>query len=168
MPISFLKSIFKIGKENETPTISHEDIREEPFVVSRVGEIRGSKRPIVDEYGQSNYEELSDITLKPGNYYAIYIVPNEIEDVGEYVYNGLMRIKPYGSNIEKANSLFFTCVKKCRDLVMQGDKLQIGIKEELHRYKFRPVAKGGKRTRKTFRKRRSRKNKRNRKTKVRK
>ena len=160
MPIS-LFNYFKKEKDKENVTPSRnaisEDVREEPFVVSRVGEIRGYKWTTVDEYGQPSYEILSDITLIPGNLYAIYIVPNQMEDIGEYVYNGLTRVKPFGSNIEKANSLIFTCVNNCKDMVIQGDFLQIGIKEELHRYKFKSVAKGGRRKRKTFRKRRSRK-----------
>jgi hypothetical protein len=138
------------------------EVSSEPFVVPRVGEIRGYATPTFDEYGQPGHEELSDITLVPGNHYAIYIVPNEIDNVGEYRYNGLKRVKVVGSQIEKSNALYFTCMKNCEDLVSSGDELEIGIKEELHRYKFKPVAKGGNRKRKTIRKRRSRKSRRNR------
>jgi hypothetical protein len=160
MPISFLKKFTdKLKKDKENVPSHGQDIRKEPFVVPRVGEIRGYIKQTVDEYGQPSYEELSDIVLKPDNYYAIYIVPDEITDVGEYVYNGLIRVKPLGSNIEKVNSLIFTCMKNCRDMVMQGDKLEIGI-NELNSYRFNPVAKGGKRRLRTIRKHRSRKSRR--------
>lgn len=164
MPISFLKKITdKFKKDKENVSSHGQDIRKEPFVVPRVGEIRGYIKQTVDEYGQPSYEELSDIVLKPDNYYAIYIVPDEITDVGEYVYNGLIRIKPLGSNIEKVNSLIFTCVKKCGDMVMKDDKLEIGI-NELRNYKFNPVAKGGKRHLRATRKHRSKKSRRARRT----
>ena len=155
-----MSSFFNFFKKSQSQSPSLKQTREiiaEPYVANRNGYIHGI--PDSDESGvgitTTGHIHQSSITLIPGEIYLVYRSDNQDNIFGKYKYVGT-------KNQSGKKRVYF----------MEGEEeVDISENELGMKYKFDDLPKGGKRVRKTIKKRRNRKTikkRRNRKTKVKK